>query len=258
MKQHWHNFRKVRKATAAKLSVMHQLDDDSNPLPDEFSILVWNTFKRNGGAEFDADLQRFAARNEILCLQEVLATDILHLPEAVNQSNYQYSISYQRPDGFYEGVLTSTAAAMDSHCYSLLSVATEPVTNTHKSALISLLPMVSGESLLVINIHMLLFKRRGVFKKELAQILRLCERYKNLPAIFCGDFNTFTKPQLKILDYTLQLEGFSRCQPLHEPRAKRFLDHIYIRGLQLEKMQILDTITSSDHFPLECQLSLKK
>lgn len=253
MKQHWNNFKKVRKAKRSPLCIK-QKNHGGEMLPETFAIVVWNIFKRNGGEVFDRDLNDLSERSDLLCLQEVLSHDDLHLSKKINELNYNYSISYQRPDDFYEGILTASRYFVDESCYSLLSIATEPVTNTHKSSVISLMRLASGNEVLVINIHMLLFKRRSIFKKELAQVLRLCQRYKRLPAIFCGDFNTFTSVQLKLLDYTLQVEGFSRCEPAHEPRGKQFLDHIYIRGLECIEMDIVDTISSSDHYPLICKL----
>lgn len=254
MKQHWKNFLQVRKATTCQIAPKSLLQPDCLNLPNRFTITVWNVFKRNGGKIFDNDILDLAERSEILCLQEVLAGEQLDMPHALNQLNYHHASSYLRPDNFYEGVLTLSSHAICDNSTPVLSIAREPVTKTPKTALICQLPMANGETLLLINIHMLLFKRKQSFKKELANVLQHCQKFKHQPAIFCGDFNTFTQTQLKLLDDTLFNEGFNRCIPAHEPRANRFLDHIYVRGLKIEMMEIIDTITSSDHYPLICQL----
>jgi endonuclease/exonuclease/phosphatase (EEP) superfamily protein YafD len=257
MKQHWKNFLQVRKARIPDSRLTQCLHCEADVLPNKFTVVVWNIFKRHGADIFDKDICDLSERADIVCLQEVLSTQHLDLPAAVRGLNHNYAISYCRPDGFTEGVLTASHYNLAEDCGALLSIAREPVTNTPKTALVSVIALANGQQLLVINLHMLLFKRRSIFKKELQQILDYCAEYDDLPAIFCGDFNTFTQTQQKFLDGMLATRGYSRCIPLHEPRAKRFLDHIYIRGLNVLMMEIIDTISSSDHYPLICTLELK-
>lgn len=256
MKQHWQNFLQVRKARIPESRLRQKINSDVSLLPAEFTIVVWNIFKRHGADIFDKDISDLSERADIICLQEVLATEHLDLPHDVRELNHNYGISYRRPDGYSEGILTASHHYLLEDCESLLSLAREPVTKTPKTALVSLIAMANGQQLLVINLHMLLFKRRAIFKKELQQIIDYSAQYDHLPAIFCGDFNTFTEAQQRLLDDTLATRGFSRCIPLHEPRAKRFLDHIYIRGLNVLMMEIIDTISSSDHYPLICTVEL--
>lgn len=254
MKQHVKNFLQVRKATVCHNAPTSRLQPNCQSLPERFTVAVWNVFKRNGGIIFDNDILDLAERSDILCLQEVLAGSDLDMPKALGQLNYHHASSYLRPDNLYEGVLTLSSHAICDHSTPVLSLQREPITKTPKTALICQMPLSNGETLIVINIHMLLFKRKTAFTQELANVLQHCQTNRHCPAIFCGDFNTFTQAQLKLLDDTLFNEGFNRVIPAHEPRANRFLDHIYVRGLKVEMMEIIDTITSSDHYPLICQL----
>lgn len=256
MKQHLKSFLQVRKATTVGASLSQQLNHEGEKLPREFTLVVWNIFKRHGGDIFDRDICDLAHRSDILCLQEVLASKNLDLPQPLWVLNHNYSISYHRPDGFTEGVLTASGYPIHKQAQALLSLRREPVTRTPKATVISLMPMASGHNLLLINLHMLLFKRRSAFKLELEQVLSACEPYSHLPAVFCGDFNTFTRTQLRLLDHILGEAGFERCKPFHMPRTRRYLDHIYIRGLHLLEMEIIDTISSSDHSPLICRVEL--
>jgi endonuclease/exonuclease/phosphatase (EEP) superfamily protein YafD len=256
MKHHLRSFLQVRKAISVGARLTQQLDHDGGKLPDEFTVVVWNIFKRHGGQIFDQDICDLAQRSNIVCLQEVLSTQQLDLPRELCTLNHNYSASYRRPDGFTEGVLTASCHPMHEEAHALLSLQREPVTRTPKATVISLMPMACGQTLLVINLHMLLFKRRLIFRLELELILAACEPYAHLPAIFCGDFNTFTRGQLRMLDHILGDSGFLRCLPQHTPRNKRYLDHIYIRGLHLLEMEIIDTISSSDHSPLICKVRL--
>lgn len=256
MKQHLKSFLQVRKATSFGARLSQQLNHEGEKLPRTFTLVVWNIFKRHGGEIFDKDICDLAYRSDILCLQEVLANQKLDLPHELWELNHNYSISYHRPDGFTEGVLTASGYPIHKQAHALLSLRREPVTKTPKATVISLLPMTTGQNLLVINLHMLLFKRRSVFKLELEQVLSTVKTYSHLPAVFCGDFNTFTRSQLRLLDEILGEAGFERCKPFHMPRTRRYLDHIYIRGLHLLEMEIIDTISSSDHSPLICKVEL--
>lgn len=256
MRQHLRSFLQVRKAITLGARLHQQRQPDGDKLPDEFTLVVWNIFKRHGGHIFDQDICDLAHRSDILCLQEVLSTQQLDLPRELWSLNHNYSASYRRPDGFTEGVLTASPYCIAEEAHALLSLQREPITRTPKATIISLLPMACGQTLLVINLHMLLFKRRLIFQLELELILAACEPYAHLPAVFCGDFNTFTRSQLRMLDQILGATGFLRCLPQHTPRNKRYLDHIYIRGLHLLEMEIIDTISSSDHSPLICRVRL--
>lgn len=256
MKRHVKSFLQVRKATVPESRLVQKHKDEGELLPSTFTLVVWNIFKRHGGAIFDRDLCDLSQRSDIACLQEVLSEEELYLPKEMHSLNHNYGISYHRPDGFTEGVLTASHYLFDRNSQAMHSLSREPVTNTPKTTLISLMPMACGQTLLLINLHMLLFKRRTQFRGELEHILTYCEPYDDLPAVFCGDFNTFTLTQLKLLDDILGDKGFSRCLPRHAPRTKRYLDHIYIRRLNLLEMEIIDTISSSDHSPLICKVEL--
>lgn len=253
MKQHVKNFLQVKNASIPDYRLKNRIRE-ADPLPGHFIIVVWNIFKRFGAEIFDKDIVDLQARSDILCLQEVLFQDSPYLPSCISEVNYHYGISYQRPDNFSEGLLTASPYYMQDVAKPLLSIAREPITRTPKSALICVLTVEQGRELLLINIHMLLFKRAATFKNELLQVMEACQEYHYLPAIFCGDFNTFTQPQLALLDSVLAEFNFERCQPFHAPRSKRYLDHIYIRDLTLLNLEVIDTIASSDHYPLICEL----
>jgi len=257
MKRHWDNFQAVRGAKVADFKpISFQCDKKTALLPNQFTLLVWNIYKRNGGHAFDQDLSLLSQRSHVKCLQEVLAKRSgIYVHEEIQDLHHHYAVSYQRSDDFFEGVLTVSPYVMRQECFALKSIGREPITQTPKSALITLHELQNGQTLLLINIHMLLFKHTRLFRRELQQVLALCENYRHFPAIFCGDFNTFMPWQLKLLDLYLYKSGFHRAKPSHKANKGAFLDHVYYRALKLEKMEVIDSITSSDHYPILCQLS---
>ncbi len=257
MKRHWQNFQQVMGADRSLFEPISDIvTEHDSALPKHFTLLVWNVYKRNGGQSFDRDIEDLASRSHLLCLQEVLANKKVDLPVPVQALSGHYSVSYKRPDGFYEGVLTACRHQLSVDCHSVQSIGREPLTKTPKSALITTVEMDGGQQLLVINIHMLLFKNTVRFREELLKVVKQTKPYRHLPAIFAGDFNTFTPWQLVWLDMILKRFGFTRCKPDHRPRGARFLDHVYVRGLKVHHHEIIDTVSSSDHFPLLCELEL--
>ena len=255
MKQIWKNFNAVRYSEIGHFLPISSLPESTKKqaLPSNFTVLVWNIYKRLGEDLFDEDLKYLDARSHITCLQEVLAGDELDLPANMLLQNFHYGVSYKRADGKFEGVLSASRYSLHDYCMAIKSIGREPVTKTPKTALITYLTMENGQTLLVINVHMLLFKHLRLFNEELKKILINVKKDKHLPAIFCGDFNTFLPWQLALLDIILKREGFNRCKPAFRPRGARYLDHIYSRGLIMVESQIVDTISSSDHFPLLCE-----
>ncbi|MCK5880227.1 MAG: hypothetical protein KAG18_00045 [Sinobacterium sp.] len=258
MKQVWKNFNAVLDADSGHFPPISTLPEKEvfAPLPKQFTLLVWNIYKGLGGEQFEQDLTDLDARTHISCLQEVLAEGDPNLPRCIGLQNSHYGISYKRQDGLFEGVLSASRYKLLEDCVAIKSIGREPITKTPKTALVSFVEVENGQTLLLINIHMLLFKRASQFYKELKCVFKVCEKYRHYPAIFCGDFNTFLPWQLLLLDAVLKREGFYRCKPEYRPRGSRYLDHVYARGLRLVELQIVDTISSSDHFPLLCEFTI--
>ncbi len=258
MKHIWTNFNAVRNAEVGHFPPISSLPEKElhEPLPKRFTLLVWNIYKRLGGEQFDHDLANLDSRSHISCLQEVLAKKEPDLPTAITSQYLHYGVSYRRQDGWFEGILSASRYNMLEDCVAIKSIGREPLTKTPKTALITYLKMEEGQTLLVVNVHMLLFKSVWLFRQELKQILSDCKKDRHLPAVFCGDFNTFLPWHLTLLDKILYRDGFYRCKPKHRPRGSRYLDHVYVRGLKLIEMQIVDRVFSSDHFPLLCELEL--
>jgi endonuclease/exonuclease/phosphatase (EEP) superfamily protein YafD len=257
IRQHLINFKQVRKAREHSLRLKLQRAPDSPLLPMKLTLLVWNTFKRHGAEAFDKDMLRLNQRSDIFCLQEVLFHEMLFLDKHFHAMNYNYAISYLRPDGFCEGVVTLSDYRMGGNPLALLSHGREPISNTPKAAQVSFFDLEDGRQLLVINIHMLLFKRKKNINKEFQQILKATDAYRDYPAIFAGDFNTFTAKQRQHIDIILAGDGYVRCVPDKEPRGKRALDHVYVRGMSNHSVSIVDNISSSDHYPLYCRLQIQ-
>ena len=59
MKQHWKNFNAVRRSTVGDFPpISYCCPEKTDSLPVDFTLLVWNIYKRLGGDIFDRDLYK--------------------------------------------------------------------------------------------------------------------------------------------------------------------------------------------------------
>ncbi|NRA41907.1 MAG: endonuclease/exonuclease/phosphatase family protein [Pseudomonadales bacterium] len=258
MRQHWRNFHAVRQAYPATENLLHHHEQAATALlPQEFSLLSWNIYKKLKGKVIEKDLARLLSSTSLACLQEVITTNAAQLSREYAGLNFHYGITYARADKRYEGVLTASRYALKQPIAVIRSLGKELVTQTPKLSLVSLMEMQGGQPLLLINTHMLLFKSARSLRREVKHVLVDCADYQQLPAIYCGDFNTFTRWQLRCLDNILRKHGFTRISnKLYRPNELA-LDHIYLRGLKVKQISRLAKVKSSDHKPIVCQLALK-
>ena len=77
-------------------------------------------------------------------------------------------------------------------------------------------------------------------------------------AVVAGDFNTINRQYLAVIASVLEGFGLTYVTVPRDPRASYGqLDHIFVRGSMVKKIQVLSDVTSSDHFPIMCHLIRK-
>ena len=120
--------------------------------------------------------------------------------------------------------------------------------------------MESGESLRMINVHMINFVK---IKKFLAQVeqIEFALAKDESPLILSGDFNTWNKKRMQIIErltrkYGLQSVDFAGNRHQKAPFPYP-LDHIFYKKLKLQKAEVLPEIVTSDHKPLLVSFSSK-
>jgi len=113
------------------------------------------------------------------------------------------------------------------------------------------------ETLVVVNIHAINFTL-GVkqFRKQIDKVRKVLAKH-NGPIILSGDFNTWRKKRMKILD-ALAIEHGLNALSFQEDHRKtvfgQLLDHIYVRSLTPESTGT-HNVKSSDHNPISAELS---
>ncbi len=113
------------------------------------------------------------------------------------------------------------------------------------------------DTLIVVNIHAINFTL-GVkhFRKQIDKVCKVLAKHKG-PIILSGDFNTWRKKRMKILDALAIEHGLSALSFQEDHRKTVFgqlLDHIYVRSLTPESTDT-HNVKSSDHNPLSAELS---
>ncbi|SIN68572.1 Uncharacterized conserved protein YafD, endonuclease/exonuclease/phosphatase (EEP) superfamily [Sulfurivirga caldicuralii] len=211
-------------------------------LPPRFSVLVWNVHK----------LPVQAALGQC----NMPSADIWLLQEAAWQVRCA-------PD--VDGVMTPNLRTRSAHfgvwtgsryrmkpLQQVLTRRRELRLLTRKAALLSTHPLANGETLWVLNVHMLLSRSHRIFEEELSRLLLALQAHAG-PLIVAGDFNTWSRRRLATLQWRMAALDLTHASPHGMQHLKahrgRVLDHLFYRGLVLTEACVLPT-DCSDHAPI--------
>jgi endonuclease/exonuclease/phosphatase (EEP) superfamily protein YafD len=230
-----------------------------NPL--NFNILIWNVFKGSRKKWHDDFLKLSSDKNLILLQEACINNHMSRTFEKLSQYIFYFGLSFLLSKR--KNIPTGTLLA--SHALALSSGAErtrdlEPFIKTPKTFTWAKYKLTATDSeLLVINIHALNFTGHLAFINQINQCLDLIDRHCG-PVVFAGDFNTRTKKRMS--DLTSML-GELKLDLVDFGSAKKSkilgldLDHAFIRGLDINSLQVRTDIKSSDHLPLELSLRFK-
>jgi len=216
-------------------------------------LFNWNIQKALHGDLF-GDLDLFTRDTDLVLIQEAAFRDGM-LDSLQDNHFWSFAPGYTAGE-ISTGVMTVSRSAPLAQC-NLTNH--EPWLGTPKATSITQYGLSgTDETLIVINIHAINFTV-GVkqFRKQLDQILEVVSEHEG-PMIFAGDFNTWRIGRTKAVDGIIQQLGLSPLEFAEDFRITAFghhLDHIYIRGLQVEDATSSD-VASSDHNPMSVRLHL--
>lgn len=221
-------------------------------------VLLWNVFKckRKGWQE---DFINLVRDKDLILLQE----SILNTPFDIhfNQSvKYQWIMarSFETvKTGIVTGVKTGCSVEAVKHTF-LTSTSSEPISKTKKMSLATLYPLDNqGQSLLVINCHIINFVSYEKFSRHLDQVFQSLAHYDG-PVLLAGDFNTWSGKRLRYFKQIAKSFDLEEVKMKRQPKLSHLLqhlDHIYCRGLTVVDAQVHTYIKSSDHFPITLSLN---
>lgn len=218
----------------------------------DIRLLVWNIYKGRVKT-WQEDFGKLSRDFDLILLQEsVLNTkyDAIFQAEGVEwvMALGHRNIRTQAVTGVKTGSICASTVQR-----SFVAPSLEPLFKTPKTMLATTYPLAGHDTpLLVLNIHAINFVTATKHNLQLAQIAEAIDNFAG-PVILAGDFNTWSAMRFRNLREISAKLGLTEVSFDRKGRLQHFnqhLDHIFYRGLALDRAEILTKIESSDHFPL--------
>ena len=215
------------------------------------NFLCWN-IKKGKKSEWQQDLQNLSHEKDLVIIQEaILGADLTELFD--DSMHWSFGKGYKNKSNI-SGVMTiSKHMPIRQHSLTCWEpwLATPKATNITEYALSD-----TSQTLIVINIHAINFTF-GVkqFQRQIDKIRNVITEHDG-PVILSGDFNTWRKKRMKIIDSLAKehdLNALSFQQDCRKTVFGQMLDHIYVRALIPESTGT-HFVKSSDHNPLSAEL----
>lgn len=215
------------------------------------NFLCWN-IQKGLKSNWQEDLSDLAIGKDLVIIQEaVLHSD---LTDAFDKSVHWTFAKGYKSKKHTTGVMTiSKHEPVRRHQLTCWEpwLATPKCTNITEYALSD-----TKETLIVVNIHAINFTL-GLksFRKQIDKVRKELAKHTG-PIILSGDFNTWRKKRMKILDalaFEYGLDALSFREDHRKAVFGRILDHVYVRALTAESTDTYN-VKSSDHNPISAEL----
>jgi endonuclease/exonuclease/phosphatase (EEP) superfamily protein YafD len=222
------------------------------------ALVSWNVSKLRHRAWL-ANLTAVAAHADLVLLQEaMLHGDRAHEFHETSGFEWVMAQSFKYPDRAVATGVKTGARAPALDCLMIRSLDREPVYDSPKTLLATRYALPGGaHDLLVINIHAMNFVSTRKFSRQLAQLVELMAPHAG-PLIVAGDFNTWNLRRQRLLAAAMTQFGLVRApvRPWNWRHFTLVLDHVFYRGLVLERTRPMVEIRGSDHVPLWAEFTL--
>ncbi|MCG9780976.1 endonuclease/exonuclease/phosphatase family protein [Vibrio brasiliensis] len=219
------------------------LDEDNR-----INLLVWNIYKQNRDT-WRSRLDQYAQGKQLVLLQEASMTP--QLKEWISKGQWFGSqVDAFKAFDTTAGVLNLSPDSPSKACaYTEL----EPWLRLPKSALYALYPLSNGQHLAVVNIHAVNFTYgTEEYHRQLKVLVDELSQHQG-PVIVAGDFNSWSEQRLKVMSESLSAVGLKEVNYTSDNRTQFItglpLDHVFYRGLKLEKAEA-PISDASDHNPI--------
>ena len=223
-----------------------QCDKADNLVPklasSRFHLITWNVHKGQDTG-WQEDLERLSKQADFVLLQE--ATQHQNL-STFSTALFVSSFSFNE---LLSGVKTFTQTQPEWYCGGGVA---EPIIQIPKVASVMNLPLEKGNSLLLINVHLINFEWGiSAYQAQLEQLFSFVENHQG-PIIMAGDFNAWNEDRLNLVNNLIQKYGLDSVVLSQDERVRFLgypLDYIFTRGVKVVSATS-EMVTSSDHNPL--------
>lgn len=238
------------------LSAMGQ--SSRSQLGQTIHVLVWNVFKCKK-KHWAHDFSALSRHQDLILLQEsVLNSPHDRLFNDSGQHEWVMARSFKYNHSQLETGVKTGCSALSTHQQCWSSEHGEPFMNTKKMLLATQYDLEQhGETLLVINAHMINFVSFMKFRHQVDQLDEAMKHHSG-PIILAGDFNTWNSRRLRYFNALACSFGLHEVPMERKPRINHLyqhLDHVYYRGLKQNKVEVLSSVKSSDHYPIRLEFN---
>ena len=214
-----------------------------------FNLITWNVHKGQDKG-WQEDLARLSKQADFVLLQE--ATQYQNL-STFSTALFVSSFSFK---DLLSGVKTFTQTQPEWYCGGGVA---EPLIQIPKVASVMSFPLEKGNSLLLINVHLINFEWEiSAYQTQLEQLFSLIENYQG-SIVIAGDFNAWNEDRLNLVNNLMRKYGLDSVALSQDERVRFLgypLDYIFTRGVKVVSATS-EVVTSSDHNPLLMEFELE-
>ena len=214
-----------------------------------FHLITWNVHKGQDKG-WQEDLARLSKQADFVLLQE--ATQHQNL-STFSTALFVSSFSFNE---LLSGVKTFTQTQPEWYCGGGVA---EPLIQIPKVASVMSFPLEKGNSLLIINVHLINFEWGiSAYQAQLEQLFSLIENHQG-PIIMAGDFNAWNEERLNLVNNLIKKYRLDSVALSQDERVRFLgypLDYIFTRGVKVISATS-EMVTSSDHNPLLMEFELE-
>lgn len=232
--------------------------------PNSIDCLVWN-IKKTEMVPWNVEYLIYGMDKNLHIIQEAFRNDrFLSTLNIFTHMRWDMATSmlYRKQNNIATGTLIgSTAEPVEA--WASHSPDTEIVVKTPKANIFTKYRLKgTDQTLLVISIHGINITSYGAFTRHMDQIKDEILAH-NGPVIYAGDFNTRTSNRTTYMQRQMDSIGMKEVKFINgEHRMKwpvlqnTYLDHAYVRGLDVKHAEVLKNSQGSDHKPMVMSLKL--
>ena len=214
-----------------------------------FHLITWNMHKGQDKG-WQEDLARLSKQADFVLLQEATQHQNLN---TFSTALFVSSFSFK---DLLSGVKTFTQTQTEWYCGGGVA---EPLIQIPTVASVMSFPLEKGNSLLLINVHLINFEWGiSAYQTQLEQLFSFVENHQG-PIIISGDFNAWNERRLNLVNNLMQKYGLDSVALSQDERVRFLeypLDYIFTRGVKVVSATS-EVVTSSDHNPLLMEFELE-
>ncbi len=221
----------------------------------KLDILVWN-IKKAEMEEWPNEFLIYSANKELILIQEAFKNSIFNQTiNLLKGIRWDMGVSFfdiyhgKIPSGTLIGSVANPNLSLVKH-----STYFEPIIKTPKSLTITKYAIEgSAKLLLVISVHAINLTSIFPFKRYIDIAHNEISKHDG-PVIYAGDFNTWSEDRTKYLFSSVEKLNLTPIDfkngHLRMKFRKNFLDHAFVRGVNVKSAEVAWESQGSDHKPL--------